>query len=357
MTNATSPQHYTDQELLSLSEPAVDWLWHGFVSRNNTTLLTSLPKAGKTTLLTLILARRKTGGLLAGLVVSAGKTIVVSEEPAAFWRERALQHDFGGNLCLLPQPFDHVPASEEWRGLVRRLAELRYQNGADLLVVDTVSHFLRSENHGAAILDALMPLDELKRAGTGVLLHHHPAKGARAPGLAARGHGVLLGHVDISIEMHHAASDPDNRARRLYARSRHAATPRHLLMELSADGTDYVRLHDAEDEGFHEHWDVLRMVLEDAPKELTRQQILDDWPADFLKPARPTLWRWLGRAVAGGLVLSDGTGRKTDPFRYWLPGAEERWRAENPLYDLERQQKKELELLFGKRGVPKGRSG
>jgi hypothetical protein len=30
------------------------------------------------------------------------------------------------------------------------------------------------------------------------------------------------------------------------------------------------------------------------------------------------LWHWLDRAVATGLLLRDGTGRKSDPFRFWL---------------------------------------
>jgi hypothetical protein len=42
------------------------WLWLGFVARGGVTLLTSQWKAGKTTLLSLLLARLKPGGSLAG---------------------------------------------------------------------------------------------------------------------------------------------------------------------------------------------------------------------------------------------------------------------------------------------------
>ena len=48
-------------------EPSADWLWHGFLARANLTLLTGMWKSGKTTLLSLLLSRRKTGGSLAGL--------------------------------------------------------------------------------------------------------------------------------------------------------------------------------------------------------------------------------------------------------------------------------------------------
>jgi hypothetical protein len=34
----------------------------------------------------------------------------------------------------------------------------------------------------------------------------------------------------------------------------------------------------------------------------------------------------LERAVAGALLLREGSGRKNDPYRYWLPGQEEKWK-------------------------------
>ncbi len=55
------------------------------------------------------------------------------------------------------------------------------------------------------------------------------------------------------------------------------------------------------------------------------------WPADERAPDQTTLWRWLERAVERGQVLRDGSGRSHEPFRYWLPGQEEKWR-QNPFY-------------------------
>jgi hypothetical protein len=65
----------------------------------------------------------------------------------------------------------------------------------------------------------------------------------------------------------------------------------------------------------------------------TRQQLFDDWPADFPAPADTTLARWLKRAVALDLVRQEGTGRKNDPFRYWLPEQEAKWK-EDPMYEI-----------------------
>src|ERR1700719_1097923 len=59
------------------------WLWHGYLGPGRVTLLTSQWKSGKTTLVSLLLARMQQGGQLAGLPVSAGKAFVISEESHA----------------------------------------------------------------------------------------------------------------------------------------------------------------------------------------------------------------------------------------------------------------------------------
>ena len=46
------------------------WLWHGYLAAGAVTLLTSRWKAGKTTLLSVLLARMGAGGELAGLSVA-----------------------------------------------------------------------------------------------------------------------------------------------------------------------------------------------------------------------------------------------------------------------------------------------
>src|SRR5207253_7904530 len=134
--------------------------------------------------------------------------------------------------------------------------------------------------------------------------------------------------------------------RRFLALSRHQATPRHLLLELNAAGTDYLGVDEIHNDGFPQNWDVLRTVLEDATQKLTRFEILDEWPADFDKPHPSTLSKWLDRAVQADLIAREGTGRKADPFLYWLPARETVWK-QDPLYELYEKQKQDLKLLFG----------
>ena len=329
---------WTDQ-VATITQPAADWLWHGFIARANMTLLTSQWKAGKTTLVSMLLSRRANGGDLGGLAVQPGKTVVVTEEPLPLWAERTRSYQFRNQVCLLSQPFSSIPTSDQWLGLVARLALLHDQHGIDLAVIDPLAPFCRCETQASTILETLLPLGLLIRRGMAVLVLHHPAKGEQPVGQAARGSGALLGHVDISMEMRHPGGDELTRRRRFVALSRHAQTPRRLLMELNAQATDYLPVDDTQPDEFPTHWEHLRMVLDDAPKKLNRQEILDVWPADFPKPCATVLWRWLDRAVKLGLVACEGTGRRYNPFLYWLPECEEIWRKD-PLYEFNEKERR-----------------
>ena len=143
----------------------------------------------------------------------------------------------------------------------------------------------------------------------------------------ARGSGALSGSVDILLELRacvNVAAAGDRR-RRLSGFSRHRTTPERLLIELNPEGTDYASLGEDTGNEFDANWQVLSGVLEDTNKKLTRDQILELWPADFVKPKKITLWRWLDKAVTDGRVLVEGTGRRKSPFKYWLKGIEAKW--------------------------------
>jgi hypothetical protein len=51
------------------------WLWHGLLAPGKMTLLTSLGKSGKTTLLAHLLAHRQRGGEFLGQAVAPGVSI------------------------------------------------------------------------------------------------------------------------------------------------------------------------------------------------------------------------------------------------------------------------------------------
>jgi hypothetical protein len=158
-----------------------------------------------------------------------------------------------------------------------------------------------------------------------ILILHHPRKGEWRPGQAARGSGALCGFVDIAIEMDwFGRPDDADRRRKLTAFSRHEETPRHKVIELNLEGTDYSDCGCIPFDDFEEGCKVLAEVLDEAPGKLTRREILADWPQDYPKPSDATLWRWLERAVRSGRIRQSGLGRKNQPFVYWLDSMEER---------------------------------
>jgi hypothetical protein len=317
-------------DLRSAAPQPFAWLWQGYLAPGNVTLLTSQWKSGKTTLISVLLSRLGSGGVLAGLPLAAGRAVVVTEESASQWQQRAARLDFGNHVCWLCRPFSGKPRRDGWLSLLDQLAKLCRAHEVSLVAIDPLAAFLpgHSENTADAMLEALLALQGLKGQGVSVLLSHHPRRRASAPGQLARGSGALPGFVDVLIEMHRFTPADADRRRLLEAFSRYEATPRQLVIELTADGCDYLALGDFEAAEFTASWEVLRAVLNGADHKLTRSEILRAWPRARPAPAPITLWHWLDRAVAQSLLRCDGAGRKKSPFRYWLPAREEAWRAD-----------------------------
>jgi hypothetical protein len=263
--------------------------------------------------------------------VRPGRAAVLTEEDKELWDERGQRLDFGERHLWFCRPFRARPSPAEWLAFLEYLTALHEREPFDLFVVDPLSMFLAapSENEASVLLAALTPLRQLSALGLAVLLLHHPRKQTSAIGCQARGSGVLPSLADTLIEMSWVdPTDPADRRRRLAALSRHRDTPRSLMIELSSDGTGYaaVAVPDPEAALISEFLPPLLMVLEDAPHPLTREQILQEWPGDFPRPGDVTLWRVLTQAVGRERIRTEGSGRKHDPFRYWLPEMEAVWK-------------------------------
>ncbi|HMF15398.1 MAG TPA: AAA family ATPase [Gemmataceae bacterium] len=321
-TPSTSFTPLWSGDLAAAAPEPFAWLWQGFLAPGNVTPLTSRWKAGKTTLVSILVSRMGAGGALAGLPLAAGRAVVVTEESPAQWQQRSGRLDFGNHVCWICRPFAGLPRRYQWLDFLSQLTELCRHNTVALVVIDPLAAFLpgHSENDAAAMMDALVPLQSLKALGVSILLSHHPRKKASAPGLAARGSGALSGYADVLIEMHPFTSATTDRRRRLEAFSRYDDTPRDLVIELNADGNDYTTHGDASAAEFSSNWDLVRAVLECAPGKLTRSEILASWPETHPAPAEVTLSRWLERAVGLGALLREGSGHRNDPYRYGLAG-------------------------------------
>src|SRR4051812_12960640 len=185
------------------------------------------------------------------------------------------------------------------------------------------------------MLTALLPLQRLTATGlAGVGVPHPPQRGpAGGPGGGGGGGpsrhpGGLLG-----VRWYEQAADNDRR-RRLLAWSRYDETPRQLVIELNAAGTDYACLGDFEEEASRPLRPPLWQILAGARTRLTRKQVLEQWPPDQPKADPVSVWRLLEGAVASGDLKREGTGLKNDPYHYWPPALEERWRTD-PMARLE----------------------
>jgi hypothetical protein len=313
-------------ELASAAQPGTSWLWHGYLAPRKVTALISPPKSGKTTLTSLLLARFAQGGQLAGLAVAPGQALVVSEEGASDWDARCRQLALGQNVQFLCRPFQGArPTAAQWLALVAGLETLHRQEALDLVVIDALATLLPgyAETCAPKMLDCLLPLQALANLGPAVWLLHHPAKGKRADGQAARGSGALTGFADIIMEMScvRRARSRDRR-RRICAYSRYIETPRHLILELNAGGTDYLVRTDAAGTPLVQTWPEVHYILGKASDKLSQQAILERWPVEEDRPDRSTLSRWLKRATQQGLICRSGSGYRGDGFRYWLPGRE-----------------------------------
>ena len=223
-------------------KPAADapraWLWQGYLLPGAVTMLTSLWKSGKSTLLSVLLSRLKTGGELAGLPVRVGRAVVVSEETPELWWERGRTLALDGHVQWFCKPFQGKPTTEQWLDLLDQLGRMHDRQPVDLLAIDSLANLasMRTENDAAEMLKALAPLQPLTSRGVSVLLCHHPRKGAVHPGQAARGSGALSGYVDIILEMLFVCRrNPQDRRRRLRAYSRYSATPLDWVIEWTAD--------------------------------------------------------------------------------------------------------------------------
>jgi len=317
---------------------SVDWLWHGYLAGGNITLLTSLWKAGKTTLVTGLLRRLAADGEFLGRQCRSARAVVISEESKDHWAARVHVEPIGSHVQLLARPFLIRPTEGDWLDLIERFIDQRAAGELDLLVVDPLATFLpgRSESDPGTLLRFLYPLQRLASLGAAVLILHHPRKESSEEGSSARGSGALLGFVDIIMELRHVGKlRGDERRRRLVGLSRHEETPRQLRYVWNPINDVFTCIGDLAAEHFEENWEQLHQLLSQRESAATHQEILMDWPAGPDKPSAATLYEWLNRATDTGKVRREGAGRRKNPYRFRLPNKDDEYYDRGELPPLE----------------------
>ena len=286
----------------------VPWIWEGVVAEGAVTLLSAPEKVGKTTLLSLLLDRRRAGGELLGRTVFPGRTVVCSEENDALWALRQPPLDFGPDL-LFHAPDGDVPSRGRWKRYIDDLAELSFRDDPfDLLVIDTAVRFLPlGERNKKTVAWALAQLALVAGFPAGVLILNQ-SRNVQRP---------LAAFADIVIEMAIPRGAAPTRRRTFTGVGRYPGTLQAVSAELNPEGTDYLVLPGGTPP-CPPLFATLEALLRASPVPLTRQELLARWPEPAPRP--DTLWRALTRGVGRGLFIVRGAGTRADALRYGLAG-------------------------------------
>ncbi len=284
---------------------AIPWIWEGMVAAEAVTLLSAPEKVGKTTLLSLLLDRRRHGGQLLGRAVYPGKTILCSEEHRRLWDLRQPPLDFGPDL-MFHRPTVLCPSRGRWKRFIDDLCTLSFRDDPfDLLVIDTAVTFLPLAGRDRRTLH--WALEQLR------LVADFPA-GVLVLNQSRNVHRPLAAFADIVLEMEVPRGVGATRRRTFTGVGRYPGTLQAAHAELNPDGTDYVLLPDSTPPPHPPLLATLQALLAASPTPLTRRELLACWPGEA--PREDTLWRTLARGCEVGLFVRTGAGTKTDPFRY-----------------------------------------
>jgi hypothetical protein len=192
----------------------VPWIWEGVVAEGGVTLLSAPEKIGKTTLVSLLLDRRRAGGQLLGRTVYPGQTVLCSEENWQLWSLRQPPFDFGPNL-IFHRPGGECPSRGRWKRFIDELFELWHRPVPfDLLVIDTAVSFMPLADRNKRVLRwALGQLSLVVNSPAGVLILNQ----------SRNVHRPLAAFADIVIEM---AIPRGHRSTRRRTFTASAVTPR-----------------------------------------------------------------------------------------------------------------------------------
>jgi len=153
----------------------IPWIWEGLIAEGAVTLLSAPEKIGKTTLLSLLLDRRREGSQLLGRTVYPGNTVVCSEEHLRLWALRQPPLDFGPRVTF-HTPDSYHPTPGAFQRFMNDAGFLAMEGTCDLLVIDTAATFLPLRERNKRILRrTLGELKALTAEETSVLLINQTA--------------------------------------------------------------------------------------------------------------------------------------------------------------------------------------
>ncbi len=265
---------------LSVENNTVTWIWDGFIARGHKTLLSALWKAGKSTLIGLLLKAIQNGALFAGQKTTQCKVLVLSEESHSQWVERREELELKSTIYISSNPLKMKPSYRDWIRWLEWIKNFCKKKEIGLVIIDTISEFwsVNDENKAPEVTQALMPLNYLTEDNIAVFLVHHFRKSGGTQGTAARGSGALGSKVDILIDFTRYNDDEQTTKRKLTCLSRFDDTPREIVLDY-ANG-EYQVLGSSEEVRRKEKLTKLLSLFSQYQRGFSVTEVRDNWDSD-----------------------------------------------------------------------------
>ena len=293
-------------DLYNTDEGDMEWLVDGMLSCGGLSLLTSAPKAGKSTLARCLAAAVAQGRDWLGRTVRHGNVLLLSLED----HRRDVREHFKLLDVAADDPVFMQIGLIDLRHSVPLLHDAMERTKPVLVIIDTLMRFakIKDANDYANVTEALNPvIDMARKTEAHIMLTHHSRKSGGQDGSEALGSTALFGSVDTLLSLKR-----DGTRRTLYSVQRSGDDLPEMVLDLengwiSALGTK---------EG-HDKERVAGAILDylqtcDGP--VKRQNILDNVTGK-------------ARHITGALhslneaeeVRRTGNGARNDPFMFSVP--------------------------------------
>lgn len=287
----------------ALEEPpeSVRWVWDGFLPSNGSSLLSSKPKVGKSTLARCLALSVSRGSPFLGAKTTQGPVVYVSLEDK---RAETILHfrDLGarGTEPLLLSTETRI---EDPARTMKSLVKAVKRTGAILVVIDTLIRFapFGDINDYVQAKQMCLPFWQMCREQRChvMLVHHCRKKAEGGPTDNQMGSQGIGGGVDTLIEVRKT-----KRGRSMWSEQRYGDDVKAMSLEMDKE-TRWVGTPE------DRHKSYVLQVLSESNVPLDRANL-----KKLIKSDNRKINEALMSLVAHDLVVKSGTGKPGDPFRY-----------------------------------------
>lgn len=228
-------------DTLDASQNLVEWIVRGYAAVGATTILSGVPKGGKTTWVWGMLAALARGdSAFCGMALPCGptKSVMLTENPRAVVIEKRERFKVPPGMVYaltMEDAFPRRPFSADMDAAMRVASKI----GAKIIVVDTWRFWANfgtgDENDAGAVSLRYSEIQRAAAAGFCVIVIHHVRKSGGEEGTATAGSNALTGAANIVIELYRFG-DKDGNQRVLKAWGHYDRIPAELVIELKEDG-------------------------------------------------------------------------------------------------------------------------